>query len=93
MYIISKEELQLLKNIKDQELTVEEWEFILENKKIFVKYFLKIMTNIQISLWLWHYQWQEVNAYARIEALRSLISWLDDIEKSLQEFSAKKSWQ
>ncbi len=93
MYIISKEELQLLKNIKDQELTVEEWEFILENKKIFVKYFLKIMTNIQISLWLWHYQWQEVNAYARIEALRSLISWLDDIEKSLEEFSAKKSWQ
>lgn len=51
------------------------------------------MTNIQISLWLWHYQWQEVNAYARIEALRSLISWLDDIEKSLEEFSAKKSWQ
>lgn len=93
MYIISKEELQLLKNIKDQELTVEEWEFILENKKIFVKYFLKIMTNIQISLWLWHYQWQEVNAYARIESLRSLISWLDDIEKSLEEFSAKKSWQ
>lgn len=93
MYIISKEELQLLKNIKDQELTVEEWEFILENKKIFVKYFLKIMTNIQISLWLWHYQWQEVNAYARIEALRNLISWLDDIEKSLEEFSAKKSWQ
>lgn len=93
MYIISKEELQLLKNIKDQELTVEEWEFILENKKIFVKYFLKIMTNIQISLWLWHYQWQEVNSYARIEALISLISWLDDIEKSLEEFSAKKSWQ
>jgi hypothetical protein len=56
MYIISKEELQLLKNIKEQELTAEEGEFILENKKIFVKYFLKIMTNIQLSLGLGHYE-------------------------------------
>jgi len=93
MYIISKEELQLLKNIKDQELTAEEWEFILENKKIFVKYFLKIMTNIQLSLGLWHYEWSEIKAYARIEAIRQLIQWLDDIEKGFQEFNLKKSWQ
>jgi hypothetical protein len=91
MYIISKEELQLLKNIKDQELTAEEGEFILENKKIFVKYFLKIMTNIQLSLGLGHYEGQEIKAYARIEAIRQLISGLDDIEKGFQEFNLKKS--
>jgi hypothetical protein len=51
------------------------------------------MTNIQLSLGLGHYEWSEIKAYARIEAIRQLIQWLDDIEKGFQEFNLKKSWQ
>ena len=80
MILISEQELKLLKTITDQELTQEDWEVLLENKKVMIKYFRKMITNVQISLGLWQYRGQENIADAKIATLNELIIWLDGIE-------------
>lgn len=80
MILISEQELKLLKTISDQELTQEDWEVLLENKKVLTKYFRKMITNVQISLWLWQYRGKENIADAKIATLNELIIWLEGIE-------------
>lgn len=80
MILISEQELKLLKTISDQELTQEDWEVLLENRRVLTKYFRKMITNVQISLWLWQYRGRESIADAKIATLNELIIWLEGIE-------------
>lgn len=93
MYIIPKEEFIQLKKIKEQELTMEEGEILIEHQKIFIKYLLKIMTDIQLSLWLGNYKGKEQEAYSRIDAINQIIKGIVEIEKAMIEFHTRKSWQ
>ncbi len=93
MYIIPKEEFIQLKKIKEQELTMEEGEVIIEHQKTFIKYLLKIMTDIQLSLGIGKYKGKEQEAYSRIDAITQIIKWITEIEKAMVEFHTRKSWQ
>lgn len=74
----------------DVVLTWLEWEKIIENKDLFVKYLNKCKVNYQSWLWLWLYNGKEGDAYKGIATIDFIIEWLNSMEKKYKEYNDKK---
>ena len=93
LYLISKEELESMRKLKEHELTREDAEVLIENKVVFNKLMMKSMNEVQLWLWLNQYHLNEGKAYAYIEAIQMHLWLIDQLSDTMKKFNATKSWQ
>jgi hypothetical protein len=67
--------------IRFSETDVQE---LIEYKDIFIKYLQTCINRIRANLWMWNYNWKEVQAYIGISTIEWIIS---DAEKTQEHYT------
>ena len=88
-YIISEDELKLLRNVNSNTLNRVEWETIIEHRDLFIKFIKKIQLDAQLWLAQWAYEWEEDKIRSWIKWLQRIVDWIDALEKSFVDYDKK----
>ncbi len=88
-YIISEDELKVLKEVNSNTLSRTEWEMILEHKDLFLKFIKKCQLDAQLWLAQWQFEGKEDTIRSGIKGLQWVSDWIDAIEKAFEDYDKK----
>ncbi len=88
---IPKKEFELLSKAKENSLTSQDGEILLEYWDVFEKFLRKTQFSYQLSLSEWKARWIEESVYSKIEWINEVIKSLKELPKSMEAYNQKKA--